>query len=60
VGYGTDRDGMAKAGLITGVASAVGLYLSIGMIRSASPRVRVDRATQPYVSSNAVGIVRSF
>jgi hypothetical protein len=59
VGYATDRDTMANAGLITGVASAVGLYLSIGLIRSSLPRVRVDRA-QPYANGTTVGVAGSF
>jgi hypothetical protein len=59
VGCSTDRSTMCNAGLITGVASAVGLYLSINLIRSSLPRVRVDR-TQPYVTGNTVGVIRSF
>jgi len=59
VGCSTDRDRMCNAGLITGVASAVGLYLSIGLIRSSLPRIQVER-TQPYVTGNTVGVVRRF
>jgi hypothetical protein len=59
VGCSTDRSGMCNAGLITGVASAVGLYLSIGLIRSALPRVHVERA-QPYVTGQTVGVIRRF
>ncbi len=59
VGCSTDRGTMCNAGLITGVASAVGLYLSIGLIRSSLPRLHVDRA-QPYVTGNTVGMVRTF
>lgn len=59
VGCSTDRGTMCNAGLITGAASAVGLYLSIGLIRSSLPRVKIDR-TQPYATGNTVGIVRRF
>ena len=59
VGCSTDRDGMCNAGLITGVASGVALYLSIGLIRSSMPRVRVDR-TQPYTTGNTVGVLHRF
>jgi hypothetical protein len=59
VGCSTDRSTMCNAGLITGVASAVGLYLSIGLIRSSLPRVHVERA-QPYVTGNTVGVIRRF
>lgn len=59
VGYGTNRDTLARAGLITAVPSAIGLYFSIDLIRRALPRVRVDRA-RPYVSGNGAGVVGSF
>jgi hypothetical protein len=59
VGCSTDRSTMCNSGLITGVASAVGLYLSIGLIRSSLPRVHVERA-QPYVTGNTVGVIRRF
>ena len=59
VGCSTDRQTMCNAGLITGVASAVGLYLSIGLIRSSLPRVHVDR-TQPYATGNTVGVLHRF
>lgn len=59
VGCSTDRGTMCNAGLITGVASAVGLYLSIGLIRSALPRLKIDR-TQPYATGQTVGVVRRF
>ena len=59
VGYGTNRDTLARAGLITAVPSAIGLYFSIDLIRRALPRVRVDRA-QPYVSGSGAGVVGSF
>jgi hypothetical protein len=59
VGCSTERDGMCTAGLITGGASAVGLYLSIGLIRSAMPRLKIDR-TQPYATGNTVGVAHRF
>jgi hypothetical protein len=61
VGCSTARDGMCTAGLITGVASGVGLYLSIGLIRSSLASVRVGPAqTRPYVSANGAGLAGSF
>ena len=59
VGCSTDREGMCNAGLITGAASAVGLYLSIKLIRDALPRLHVER-TQPYATGNTVGVIRHF
>lgn len=59
VGYGTDRETMARAGLITAVPSAIGLYLSIGLIMKSLPKVRIDRA-QPYATGNTVGVVGRF
>jgi hypothetical protein len=59
VGCSTDRGTMCNAGIITGVASAVGLYLSIGLLRSSLPRIHIDR-TQPYVTGNTVGMLRRF
>ena len=59
VGYGTDRETMARAGLITAIPSALGLYLSIGLIMKSMPKVRVDRA-QPYATGNTVGVVGRF
>ena len=59
VGCSTDREGMCNAGLITGAASAVGLYLSIKLLRSALPRLHVER-TQPYATGNTVGVIRNF
>jgi hypothetical protein len=59
VGCSTDREGMCNAGLITGVASGVGLYLSINLIRRSLPRVHVGRA-QPYVAGNPVGLAGAF
>jgi hypothetical protein len=61
VGYGADHPTMAKAGLITGVASAVGLYLSIDLLRSSLPRVSVGPAqARPYAAGNAVGLAGTF
>jgi hypothetical protein len=37
VGYGVDNDGMKTAGLITGVAGAIGLYGGIYLMRKALP-----------------------
>lgn len=59
VGWGTGRDGMRLAGLITGGVSAVGLYLSIKLMQSAVPKVEVLPG-RPYVSSNSVGLAGTF
>lgn len=59
VGYGTDRSGMATAGLITGISGAVGLYAGIYLMRKALPRVTVGPA-QPYVGANQVGLAGTF
>jgi hypothetical protein len=59
VGCSTDRSGMCNAGLITGAASAVGLYLSINLLRSALPHLRIER-TQPYATGNTIGMLRRF
>jgi hypothetical protein len=59
VGWGTGRDGMRTAGLITGVAGAVGLYGSIYLMRSALPSLSVGRA-QAYATTNQVGLAGSF
>ena len=59
VGCSTDRDGMCTAGLITGGTGAVGLYLSIQLMRAAVPKVRVLPG-QPYVSGNQVGLAGTF
>jgi hypothetical protein len=61
VGYGTDRSAMYKAGLITGAASAVALYLSIDLLRSSLPRVSVGPAqAAPYAAGNTVGLAGRF
>ena len=59
VGCSTDHPTMCKAGLITAVPSAVGLYLGIYWMRKALPRVSVGRA-QPYVAGNQVGLAGTF
>lgn len=59
VGCSTDRDGMCTAGLITGGAGALGLYLSIQLMRSAVPTARVLPG-QPYIAGNTVGLAGSF
>lgn len=59
VGYGTDRSGMKTAGIITGVAGALGLYGGIYLMRAALPKVSIGPA-RPYVAQNQVGLVGSF
>jgi hypothetical protein len=59
VGCSTDRDGMCTAGLITGVAGAVGLYGGIYLMRRALPRYSVGPAS-PYVAHNQVGLTGRF
>jgi hypothetical protein len=59
VGYGVDNSGMRTAGLITGVAGGVGLYLSIELMRSALPRAQIGPA-RPYMAGNQVGLAGSF
>ena len=59
VGCSTDHPTMCKAGIITAIPSAVGLYLGIHWMRKALPRAMVERA-QPYVAGNQVGISGSF
>lgn len=61
VGCATDRSTMCKAGLITGIASGVGLYLSIDLIVRSMPRVFVGPVqARPYAAPNAVGLAGSF
>jgi len=61
VGCSTDRSTMCNAGLITGAASAVGLYLSIDLLRRALPRVYIGQAqASPYAAANTVGLVGQF
>ena len=61
VGCSTDRRGMCNAGLITGGVSAVGLYLSIDLLRRSLPRIQVGpaRAT-PYAAASSVGLAGRF
>lgn len=59
VGCSTDHPTMCNAGLITGVASAVGLYLSIGLIVKSLPKVRVGPA-RPYAGPNQIGLAGAF
>ena len=59
VGWGTGRDGMRTAGIITTVPSAVGLYLSIKLMQRAAPRADVLPGT-PYVGGNTVGLAGTF
>jgi hypothetical protein len=59
VGCATDRDGLCKAGLITGIAGGVGLYGSIYLMRKALPRYSLGPA-QPYVAANRVGVAGRF
>jgi hypothetical protein len=61
VGAATDRSTMYKAGLITGGASAIALYLSIDLLRSSLPRVSVGPAqAAPYAAGNTVGLAGTF
>lgn len=61
VGCSTERRGMCTAGLITGGASALGLYLSIDLLRSALPRLHVGPArAMPYVAGDTVGLAGRF
>lgn len=61
VGCATDRTTMCKAGLITGGLSAVGLYLSIDLLRRSLPRVDVGPVqARPYAAGNAVGLAGRF
>ena len=61
VGCSTDRSTMCNAGLITGVASAVGLYLSINLLRSSLPRVSIGPArAAPYAAGNTVGLAGTW
>ncbi|TMQ15226.1 MAG: hypothetical protein E6J90_25740 [Deltaproteobacteria bacterium] len=61
VGCSTDRSTMCNAGLITGAASAVGLYLSIDLLRTALPRVHIGPAqASPYAAGNTLGLAGRF
>ena len=61
VGCSTDRSTMCNAGWITGAASAIGLYLSIDLLRSSLPRVHIGPAhASPYATGNTVGLAGRF
>jgi hypothetical protein len=61
VGCSTDRRGMCNAGLTTGGVSAIGLYLSIALLRRSLPRVYVGPAQAvPYAAGNTVGLAGRF
>lgn len=61
VGCATDRSTMCKAGLITGVASGLGLYLSIDLLLSSLPRVQIGPAqAAPYATGNTLGLAGRF
>jgi hypothetical protein len=61
IGCATDRPTMCKAGLITGGASAVGLYLSIDLILRSLPRVDVGPVqARPYAAASSVGLAGRF
>jgi hypothetical protein len=61
VGCSTDRSTMCNAGLITGAASAIGLYLSIDLLRRSLPRVHIGPAqAAPYAAGNMVGLAGGF
>lgn len=59
VGCATDHSTMCKAGIITAVPSAIGLYVGIYWMRKALPKVSVGAAT-PYVAGNQVGLAGTF
>jgi hypothetical protein len=59
VGWGTGRDGMRTAGLITGLAGGVGLYGSIVLMRKALPKATLGPAT-PYATAGQVGLAGQF
>jgi hypothetical protein len=61
VGCSTERSTMCNAGLITGGASAVGLYLSIDLLRRALPRVHIGPVqASPYADANSLGFLGRF
>jgi len=61
VGCATDRSTMCTAGLITGGASALGLYLSIDLLLRSLPRVNIGPAQAlPYAAGNTVGLAGRF
>ena len=61
VGCATDRQTMCNAGLITGAASGIALYLSIDLLVRSLPRVSVGPAqASPYATGNSVGLAGRF
>jgi len=61
VGCVTDRSTMCTAGLITGGASALGLYLSIDLLLRSLPHVTIGPAqASPYAAGNTVGLAGRF
>jgi hypothetical protein len=59
VGCATDMRGMCTAGIITGLASGLGLYGSILLMKSAVPKAHIGPA-QPYVAGTQVGLAGTF
>jgi hypothetical protein len=59
VGCSTDHSTMCTAGVITGLASAIGLYGSILLMRDALPSAQIGPAS-PYVTGNQVGLAGTF
>jgi len=59
VGWGTDRNGMRTAGIITGLAGGIGLYGSIVLMRKALPKATLGPAT-PYATAGQVGLAGQF
>ncbi len=59
IGCSTDHSTMCKAGIITAVPSAIGLYVGIYWMRKALPKASVGAAT-PYVAGNQVGLAGTF
>lgn len=59
VGCSTDHPTMCRAGIITAIPSAIGLYVGIYWMRKALPKWNVERA-QPYVAGNNVGVAGRF
>lgn len=59
VSLGVDSQGMRTAGLITGIAGAIGLAGGISLMRAALPRFTIAGA-QPYVSGGQAGLTGRF
>jgi hypothetical protein len=61
VGCSTDRSGMCKAGIITGVAGLLVTAGSIRLIQSSLPTATIGPArAQPYATGNQVGLAGTF